>query len=869
MSFAALIVRAPARVIFALAMIAASDTALGQTVSVIRNFNDGVNESSFAPPDSDGTVGPNDFLEFINSRFIVFDKTTSHTKRLDITDSAFWQGVNNPQSVSAGLTDTHVIYDYNSQRYFAVEITEDTTNNKVLIARTNSAGADPTVLSNWTATSYTGRTSNFADFPMVGIDANALYISTNNFRSSGSFRDVTLTTLPKSDLLLSTPSVANKSFINSTTPGFSPQPVVDFSATKGAGEFIGVPLTINNSTNLIYTRVTGTAAAGASFQSAVNITVPSFNVPTNQGAQPDGTFQLDDGDGRMPYRGYQVGNDVWLVQAVKGTGGATSRSAVEWYRVNYNGGGTPSLISSGLLQDTAGHFDYFNPSIAANVNGDVVISVTRSGDSTTGTAGRAGAYAFVGFTSGTTTSFGSATLLQAGLTNGYHLFGGSDERWGDYSSVTVDPNDQGDFWLINEYAVSSSSWANNIAALSVLRTVIWSGAGGDNNWSTKPDWDYLPTNDDSLVFAGTTRLSNTNNSLSRVGSITFNNTAGAFTFSGNALTIAGDITNSSSSAQTINLNLTLGAALQFNAASGNLTVNGTVANGGNSLTVTGSSNTTLSGAISGSGRLVKTGAGLLSLSGDNSYSGGTTVSAGTLTVGHVHGLGSGGLTINNTAKTTLQAGLTAPVQLPSLTLQGGAAPTATLDITDNNLIVHNGNLATLTAQIKSGFNLTGALWTGAGITSSTAATDSSSATAVGIILNNNGGGGTIYSTWPVGADSGGAVAVTNTDVLMKYTYYGDANLSGVVDNTSDYSLWASGFTSGGSLGGWLYGDFNYDGVVDNTVDYSLWATGFTSGGGPLDAGGVQPVPEPSTLVLAALGLGGVATMLRRRQTSAT
>ncbi len=387
MSFASLIARHLAKLIIGLAALLAADTLLAQTVSVIRNFNDHVNVNSYAPPDSDGTVGPDHFIEFINGRYIVYDKTTSHSTLLDITDSTFWQGVNNPQNVSAGLTDTHVIYDYNSQRYFAVEITESTTNNKVLIARTNSPGADPTVLSNWTATSYTGISSNFADFPMVGIDANALYISTNNFTGGGSFHNMTLSSIPKSDLLLSTPSVANKSSLNSTTVGWSPQPVVDFSATKGAGEFIGVPLTINNSTNLIYTRVTGTGSAGATFQSPLDVTVPTFNVPTNQGAQPDGTFQLDDFDGRMPYRGYQVGNDVWLVQAVKGSGGASSRSAVEWYRVNYNGGGTPSLVASGLLQDTTGHFDYFNPSIAANVNGDVVISVTRSGDSTTGSAG--------------------------------------------------------------------------------------------------------------------------------------------------------------------------------------------------------------------------------------------------------------------------------------------------------------------------------------------------------------------------------------------------------------------------------------------------------------------------------------------------
>ena len=105
--------------------------------------------------------------------------------------------------------------------------------------------------------------------------------------------------------------------------------------------------------------------------------------------------------------------------------------------------------------------------------------------------------------------------------------------------------------------------------------------------------------------------------------------------------------------------------------------------------------------------MIKTGAGTQTLSGNNTYTGGTTVTTGTLIAGHVNALGTGGLTINNTATAKLQAGLSGPVQLPSLTIAGGVSPTATLDITDNNLIVHNGNLATMTAQAANGLNING------------------------------------------------------------------------------------------------------------------------------------------------------------------
>jgi autotransporter-associated beta strand protein len=75
---------------------------------------------------------------------------------------------------------------------------------------------------------------------------------------------------------------------------------------------------------------------------------------------------------------------------------------------------------------------------------------------------------------------------------------------------------------------------------------------------------------------------------------------------------------------------------------GSLTGPGSVLLGANTLTI-GSNNqsTTFSGVIQGTGGLGKSGAGTLTLSGDNSYSGGTTVSAGVLNVSNTTGAGTG------------------------------------------------------------------------------------------------------------------------------------------------------------------------------------------------------------------------------------
>ena len=60
-------------------------------------------------------------------------------------------------------------------------------------------------------------------------------------------------------------------------------------------------------------------------------------------------------------------------------------------------------------------------------------------------------------------------------------------------------------------------------------------------------------------------------------------------------------------------------------------------------------------------------------------------------------------------------------------------------------------------------------------------------------------------------------AIDNSAVLVKYTYYGDADFNGVV-NFDDYSRADAGFNSGRS--GWVNGDFDGNGTV-NFDDYSL------------------------------------------------
>jgi hypothetical protein len=146
-------------------------------------------------------------------------------------------------------------------------------------------------------------------------------------------------------------------------------------------------------------------------------------------------------------------------------------------------------------------------------------------------------------------------------------------------------------------------------------------------------------------------------------------------------------------------------------------------------------------------------------------------------------------------------------------------PSATLDVGGNDFLVQNGDLAAITALLATGF--ANGSWTGAGIASAAAAGDSSHLTALGAIDNSQ----SIFG--PANLFDGDAPAVT--DILIKYTYYGDANLDGQVDG-SDYTKIDNGYNTHQT--GWENGDFNYDAVVDGS-DYTLIDNAFNTQSAPL------------------------------------
>ena len=356
---------------------------------------------------------------------------------------------------------------------------------------------------------------------------------------------------------------------------------------------------------------------------------------------------------------------------------------------------------------------------------------------------------------------------------------------------------------------------------------------------------------------------------------------------GSALTV---VTSGSSAvtnfgaAQTL-AGVTLSSNAMLNLISGNSTANtlnvgvGTLNTNANSLTISGASSIT--------GTLTKTGNGALNLNGALTSSGNLNVNAGSVAAANIDGgnttLAAGSsLTANHIIQNALTVGTNATVTInpssPSSYGPGaGTVPSGSssgtsilsslsiannglgtyygkVDLQNNNLVINytgTSPLDSIRDAIKSAYH--GGLWDGLGLTSSMIAAYPTAQFALGYGENNDSNTfvafnatTSLFEGTPVNAQS----------LLVKFTWQDDLNLDGIVDIT-DASTFGNNFDFGATPGHtFAQGDLNYDGYIDIT-DSAIFGNAFNTS--------LQHLPEPSTFVLAILGLAGLLALRRRRK----
>ncbi|MGA0846302.1 MAG: autotransporter-associated beta strand repeat-containing protein, partial [Luteolibacter sp.] len=207
-------------------------------------------------------------------------------------------------------------------------------------------------------------------------------------------------------------------------------------------------------------------------------------------------------------------------------------------------------------------------------------------------------------------------------------------------SITVD----------GDLALGANTLNTNVAGTITLNGVISGSASGNalfisNNFAG----GRVKLTNASNSFTGTIEFSNTSSQILEYASagalgattqIRFRNTGGSI---GNGSVLLYTGTTDETVTQQLQCDTSIGMRLQSDSVGGSVTFNGGFLQTNRNLYLegTGTGDNTLASVFAGTGALTKSGTGTWVLTGSNSYSGGTTIGAGTLRLGAPGGGGTG------------------------------------------------------------------------------------------------------------------------------------------------------------------------------------------------------------------------------------
>lgn len=397
-------------------------------------------DNTTIPPDPHGAVGPNHVVTATNARIRIHDRN-GNTLGTTVLDT-FWASLGNPNTF-----DPRVLYDAAASRWImVVTANAESAASSVLIAVTTTS--DPTGTWRLFRVDADSQDLVWADYPSVGFNNQWITIQVNMFTTAaGAFSRTQVYAFVKNDIYGT--GNANFTLFSRADIGSTQVPAVSYDATDT--QYLLQRFNSANGTLRIYT-VTGPAATptltdtGLTPVSPINwSTSPPASATANDFASQAGNLSLlQNNDSRMQSVVLRNGS-LWGTHTIfYPAGGAPFRSAVQWWQLNPT---NATVQQRGVIDDTSGNTFYAFPSMAVNVNNDVLIGYSRFSLTQFVSAN----YAFRAGGDPANT-LREDSIMKAGDGPYEKRFGGEANRWGDYSATVVDPTNGVDMWTLQEYA---------------------------------------------------------------------------------------------------------------------------------------------------------------------------------------------------------------------------------------------------------------------------------------------------------------------------------------------------------------------------------------------------------------------------------
>jgi len=445
--------------------------------SPVVSFDGFSNQSTAVPPDPVGDVGPNHYVAMANSHFAVYDKSGALLYG-PVRINTLWAGFGgNCQNRNDG--DPVVLHDQLADRWILTQFTAAAPYfNCVAI----STSPDP--LGTYYRYAFsTG--ANFPDYPKYGVWPDAYYISTREFASS--FAGVGAYAVNRAEMIAGNPSPMMISFLAPPTGTGSGQNVgdgllpsdLDGWTLPPAGSpnyFVGTQDNNLGATqdaiNIWKFHADFTTPANSTFTLTNTIPTAAFDSAFSPCGgyqsrecipQPATVQKVDILSSRrrpmhrLAYRNFGTHESLVTNQSVEAVSGI---AGLRWYEIRDPNGATPVIYQQGTYAPGASDgIHRWMGSIAMDNGGNMALGYSASDGTST--------YPSVWYTGrleGDT--LGTMPQGEGIIVNGTGSQLSVYARWGDYTSMNIDPADDCTFWYVNEYypATSSTAWRLRVGA---------------------------------------------------------------------------------------------------------------------------------------------------------------------------------------------------------------------------------------------------------------------------------------------------------------------------------------------------------------------------------------------------------------------
>jgi hypothetical protein len=452
----------------------------------IISFNAQGNPASVVPPDSNGTVGPNNVVTMVNLTFQIFDKSGNSVFG-PANNNTLWSGFGGDcQTDNSG--DPVVLYDHAADRWLFSQFTASgPTFFECVAVSTTSDPAGPY----FRYAISTG--NNFPDYPKASIWPDAYYFSTREFLNGVSFSGVGAYALNRAQVLAGNPNPQLISFLVPPTPlyavgdgllpsdwdGTTPPPAGSPNFFVGSQDNNGAYGAPFDALNLYRFHADFAIPANSTFTLAATITDPApFNsilglCGGGRGCIPQpGTSTKIDHLGyrqrpmfRLAYRNFGDHEAMVTNQSVSAGNGPNGEvSGIRWWEIR-DPNGSPFIFQEGTYAPglTDGIHRWMG-SIAMDNQGNIAMGYSASNGS------NPAVFPSVRYTGRLKNDpLGQMTLGEADIVTGTGSQTTTLSRWGDYTSLSLDPNDDQTFWHVNEWVpvTSSVGWVIRVGAFKI------------------------------------------------------------------------------------------------------------------------------------------------------------------------------------------------------------------------------------------------------------------------------------------------------------------------------------------------------------------------------------------------------------------